>query len=238
MGSGLAESNEIDSGWICRDREILPDPDFVCWVTGLLHQVDGGRGYAAFHNLENALGPSESKEFQVALIKAIWEEMIRRKWNAHRPDLTRLNRFEANDGHLPIEIVGDTVTYKWLHFDPNSIVFAHLYEPPENLDGGRISLVDVRGYLSETGLKLRDVFRSSSRPGHERRLVALDEHRPRMLHSHSVHLDPPGPGQLLMLVIRNDPFVGVAHEIGELRAIDPSLPTARRFLRASIAPHH
>ena len=153
-----------------------PDEDLVACVTGLLHQIDGGVGYVVFDDLGEELGLVESKRFQVALINAVWEEMIRRNWNPCARIQARLNLFEANDGSLPIEIVGDTVTYKKLHFDPHSIVFSHLYETPENLCGGLISLVNVRGYLDATGLHFNDVFRPSRRLGHELRMVVRDEH--------------------------------------------------------------
>ena len=79
--------------------------------------------------------------------------MISRNWNPCARSAARLNVFEANDGSLPVEIVGDTVTYKKLHFDPHSIFFSHLYETPVNVHGGVISLVDVHAYLDARGLQ-------------------------------------------------------------------------------------
>jgi len=215
-----------------------PDGDLVTWVAGMLHQIDGGVGYAIFGDLGEELGLVASKRFQVALMNAVWDEMLRRNWSPCVQSEARLNMFEANDGSLPVEVVGDTVTYKKLHFDPHSIVFAHLYEAPENLHGGAISLVDVRGYLGATGLHFYDVFRPSRRPGHELRMVARDEHHDTLLSEYASVVNPPGQGRLLLVMVRNDPVVGVGHEIGEVHAINPAEPTARRFVRTSIAPHH
>jgi hypothetical protein len=178
------------------------------------------------------------RAFQEALTVGVWKEIIARRWHPLGQDATRLNRFYANDGSLPREIVGDTVTYKRLHFDPHSILFSHLYEPLENLSGGEISLVDVRSYLGIVGLSLDEVFRPSRIPGHEHRLVAVDKHRDALLAEHSVRLRPPSPGDLLLVMVVNDPFMGVAHEIADIRTIEPDKPIARRFFRTSIAPHH
>jgi hypothetical protein len=139
---------------------------------------------------------------------------------------------------LPRDIVGDVVTFKRLHFDPYSLVFAHLYEPTENLSGGAISLVDVRSYLQDSGCALSDAFEPLYAPGHNGRLVARDIHRSRMLPSYTHTVEPPAEGQLMLLLVRNDPYDGVAHEIAEVQAVDYALPTARRFFRTSIAPPH
>lgn len=239
MDAALTDAMFADGRWKIGDNGVvIPMADLVDSVTSALHQSDGGPGYAAINGLESELGLERSKSFQVNLVEAIWAEMIRRHLNPYPPDAARLNRFEANDGHLPPEIVGDTVTFKKLHFDPHSIFFAHLYEAAENLSGGVISMVDVRRYLSDTGLVIGDVFRPLNRFGHDGRLVARDEHRPLMLNSYAHRIDPPGVGRLLLLIVRNDASVGVAHEIEHVRVIDPSRQSARRFVRVSIAPHH
>ena len=118
------------------------------------------------------------------------------------------------------------------------MIFAHLYEAPVNLTGGTISLVDVRRYLLDTGCALGDAFKPLYAPGHNGRLVAREEHRSPMLQRYAHHVEPPAPDELLLLLVRNNPSAGVAHEIAEVQAVDGTLPTVRRFFRASIAPHH
>ena len=220
------------------DAVPVPHCDLIISVAEMLHQVDGGLGYVIFDDLAEELGLALSKAFQVALMHAVWNEMIRRQWNPCERSQARLNMFEANDGFLPVEIVGDTVTYKKLHFDPHSIVFAHLYQAPENLQGGAISLTNVRGYLTDTGLGFEEVFRPSQRRGHKLRMVARDEHRDILLRKYATMVQPPEEGKLLLVVVRNDPVVGVAHEIARVHVIDPEMPTARRFYRTSISPLH
>jgi hypothetical protein len=220
------------------DGEPRPNDELVQSVTQMLHKIDDGVGYVVFDDLGGALGLTGSKAFQAELTKAVWDEMIRRGWNPCARLEARLNMFEANDGSLPVEIVGDTVTYKKLHFDPHSIVFAHLYEPPVNLHGGAISLVDVRRYLDVTRLRFDEVFRMSRQPGHDLRRVARQEHHDALLREYATVIHPPEQGRLLLVMVRNDPHVGVAHEIGAVHAINPGEPTARRFFRTSVAPHH
>lgn len=215
-----------------------PRPELVETVAELLHRPCGGSGYAVFRGSAGKLGVARTRLFQAALLQAVWNEMIRRDWVSFGPNDVRLNQFEANDGRLPREIVGDVVTFKRLHFDPYSAVFAHLYEAPENLVGGTISLVDVRSYLQDTGWALGEAFDPLYAPGHNGRLVARDEHRSRMLQRYAHQVEPPVPGELMLLLVRNDPFAGVAHEIAEVHAVDDTLPTVRRFFRSSIAPHH
>lgn len=220
------------------DGTPVPDRGMVVSVARALHQNDGGVGYAVFDDLDSELGPAAAKEFQISLINSVWDEMMRRGWSPCAGSEVRLNRFNANDGSLPVEVVGEAVTYKKLHFDPHSILFAHLYEAPVNLSGGAISLVNVRAYLDATGSSFDAVFRPSRRPGHELRMVARDEHRQILLSDYARVVMPPDPGHLLLVMVRNDPVVGVAHEIAAVRTIDPAEPITRRFFRTSIAPHH
>lgn len=216
----------------------VPHSDLVASVASMLHQTNGGVGYALFDDLGAELGLDRGKAFQIALTNAVWDEMIRRGWNPCASSETRLNVFQANDGYLPREIVGDSITYKKLHFDPHSIFFAHLYEPTENLQGGAISLVDVRAYLASAGLQLDEVFRPSRKPGHERRLVARGQHRAILLRDYTTIVHPPEEGQLLLIMVRNDPTVGVAHAIDPVQKIKNGQRTARRFFRTSVSPHH
>lgn len=211
--------------------------ELVQVVTEALHRSPGGPGYAV---LRGSAGPgvAQARTFQRALLLAVWAEMTRRDWAPLSPADVRLNQFEANDGQLPREIVGDVVTFKRLHFDPYSMVFGHLYEAPRNLAGGTISLVDVRGYLRDTGCALGDAFKPLRAPGHNGRLVARDEHRAPMLERYAHHVEPPSPGELMLLLVRNDPDDGVAHEVAEVRALDHARSVSRRFFRTSIAPHH
>jgi len=215
-----------------------PGADFVATTTRRLHRSDGGHGYVALRAHTDDVSVEQLRALQTELLCAVWEEMLQRRLTTSGPGDVRLNTFEANDGSLPVEIVGDVSTFKRLHFDPHSLLFAHLYEEPENLTGGQISLVDVHGYLATHGLQVLDAFAPLHLPGHDGRLVANDEHRCRMLEGHAQHVDPPGAGELLLLLVRNDPVAGVAHEIQEVRQVDSGAPTARRFFRASIAPHH
>jgi hypothetical protein len=203
-----------------------------------LHRPNGGPGYVIMRGSAVDLGLHQTRAFQVALLRAVWEDMVRRKWVWRRPDEIRLKEFEAVDGKLPREIVGDVNTFKRLHFDPFSLIFAHLYEAVSNLTGGTISLVDVDGYLRDSHHTLSDVFEPLHAPGHNGRLVAKEEHRQSMLRMYAHNVEPPRSGDLLLLIVRNDPSVGVAHEIGEVYAVDPTLPTLRQFYRTSIAPHH
>lgn len=207
-------------------------------VAEQLHRPNGGPGYAIMRGSTVDLGLHQTRAFQVALLGAVWEDMVRRKWVRHRPDEVRLNKFEAVDGKLPRDIVGDVITFKRLHFDPFSLIFAHLYEAPNNLRGGTVSLVDVDSYLRDSCCTLSDAFEPLYAPGHNGRLVAKAEHRQPMLRMYAHNVEPPRPGDLLLLIVRNDPSAGVAHEIGEVHAVDRTLPTMRRFYRTSIAPHH
>ncbi|WP_328451993.1 hypothetical protein [Amycolatopsis sp. NBC_00438] len=212
--------------------------ELVGMLTSELHRSQGGNGYVALRVSAAERSIAQFRTAQIALVQAIWEEMLRRQLTHHSRKDVRLNMFEANDGSLPKEIVGDVSTFKRLHFDPYSIFFAHLYEPPKNLTGGRISLVDVHGYLGRNGLNLLDVFEPLHLPGHNGRLVARREHRLRMLEEHAHHVDPPAEGELLLVIVRNDPIVGVAHEIEKIRPLSSTEPIARRFFRTSMAPHH
>jgi hypothetical protein len=204
----------------------------------LLDRPSGGPGHAVFRGSVSEIGVCHARQFQIRLLQAVWTEMMRRNWFRFGANEVRLNQFEANDGQLPEDIVGDVVTFKRLHFDPHSLVFAHLYEAPANLTGGTISLVDVCRYLQDTGCTLDDAFEPLHAPGHNGRLVARDEHRSRMLRSYASQVEPPAPDELMLLLVRNDPSVGVAHEIAEVHVVDSALPTVRRFFRTSISPHH
>jgi hypothetical protein len=215
-----------------------PPTALVQTVADMLHRPTGGPGHAVFRGLVSELGVSRTRLLQTALLQAVWMEMIRRNLVAFGPEDVRLNQFEADDGRLPQDIVGDVVTFKRLHFDPYSVIFAHLYEATENLAGGTISLVDVRSYLRDTGCALSDAFEPLYALGHNGRLVARDGHRSRMVSGYAQTVEPPADGELMLLLVRNDPYAGVAHEIADVRAVDPTLPTTRRFFRTSIAPHH
>lgn len=239
MSSKLASSMTPQGPWLTvGSSDNAPPTELVRAVAELLHRPCGGLGHAVFRGSATEFGVARTRLFQVALLQAVWTEMIRREWAPFGPDEVRLNQFEANDGRLPRDIVGDVVTFKRLHFDPYSVVFAHLYEAPENLAGGIISLVDVRSYLQDTCCALGEAFEPLYAPGHNGRLVARDEHRSRMLQRYAHHVEPPDLGELMLLLVRNDPAAGVAHEIAEVQAVDGTLPTVRRFFRASIAPHH
>lgn len=239
VNSKVVECIPLQGPWMnvhCTDD--APPAELVQAVAELLHRPCGGPGHAVFRGSAADLGVARTRLFQVALLQAVWTEMVRRKWAPFAPDQVRLNQFEANDGRLPREVVGDVVTFKRLHFDPHSVLFAHLYEAPVNLTGGVISLVDVHNYLQHTGCALSDAFEPLYAPGHDGRLVARDEHRSRMLHRYAHNVEPPASSELMLLLVRNDPSAGVAHEIAEVRAVDSALPTVRRFYRTSIAPHH
>jgi hypothetical protein len=237
---GLGKNYLTDTGLWVSDAtgDAMPASDLVNTTTDLLHQIGDGVGFVACRGDAAELVVHRSRARQVALLEAVWAEMVRRRWNPCAPDEVRLNTFEANDGRLPREIVGDVFTFKRLHFDPHSILFSHLYEAPQNLEGGDIALVDVRGYLHDNGLDLSEVFEPLHLPGHNGRLIVRDEHRLSMLASYATHVAPPAPGELLLLMVRNDPSVGVAHQIADIRPIDATVPCVRRFFRASIAPHH
>jgi hypothetical protein len=216
-----------------------PGTELVERLTTQLHQTFGGIGFAVLRGLQDLFAYSQQQsKFTVSLILAIWREMLARGWTDLNDEDVRLNVFEANDGSLPVEIVGDTVTYKKLHFDPHSILFAHLYEAPRNLSGGAITFVNVRAYLEAEGLAFNDVFGPSTRLGHERRLVARSAHQTPLLERFGTTVTPPAPGKTLLIIVRNDPVVGVAHEIAPVVRINDDEPIERRFLRASIAPHH
>lgn len=239
MGSKLAGSMTLQASWLTAgSSDGFPPGDLARAVAELLHRPSGGPGFAVFRGSAAELGVARTRQFQVALLRGVWTEMIRRNWVPFRPGEVRLNQFEANDGRLPRDVVGDVVTFKRLHFDPYSVVFAHLYEAPENLTGGTISLVDVSSYLLDIACALGEAFEPLYAPGHNGRLVAREEHRRGMLQRYAHHFEPPAPGELMLLLVRNDPSVGVAHEIAEVHVVDGTLPTARRFFRASIAPHH
>jgi hypothetical protein len=169
---------------------------------------------------------------------AVWQEMSRHGWVTGTPEEVRLNLFEAEDGRLPVEIVGDTVTFKRLHFDPHSIIFGHLYYPTQNVRGGDILLVDVRAYLNDTRVPFEKVFHRLERPGDESRLVTSDQHGSQLRRAYTTRVSPPKPGETLLLIVRNSYDEGVAHEIADVHAIREDRPTSRRFLRTSIARHH
>lgn len=228
----------LESSWLVAGSSDDLPAELVQAVAELLHRPCGGVGYAVFRGSATELEVARTRQFQVRLLQAVWSEMTQRNWALLRPHEVRLNQFEANDGRLPREIVGDVVTFKKLHFDPYSVVFAHLYEEPVNLSGGTISLVDVYSYLQDNGYALSEAFEPLYAPGHNGRLVAREEHRLAMLRSYAYNVEPPAPGELMLLVVRNDPTAGVAHEIAELQAVADALPTVRRFFRTSIAPHH
>jgi hypothetical protein len=239
--------SSVSDNFIALEASLLDDhlqprdtcsTDLASAVAELLHRPHGGPGYAIMRGSIANLGLDRARSFQVSMLRAVWQEMIRRKWARYGSDEVRINEFEANDGRLPRDIVGDVVTFKRLHFDPFSLVFAHLYEPAENLTGGNVSLVDVENYLRDNRCTLGDVFEPLYALGHNGRLVAREEHRQPMLQMYAHTVEPPSPGDLLLVIVRNDPSVGVAHEIAEVHAIDPGLPTKRRFYRTSIAPHH
>lgn len=235
LTSGLTGS----SAWVVDGNGgVRPTRELVDAASLELHRSDEGAGYVALRLNIADISVDKCRELQIGLVCAVWEAMLASRLTHHGREDVRLNTFEANDGSLPREIVGDVSTFKRLHFDPHSILFAHLYEEPRNLTGGRISLVDVRTYLNVNGLEVRDAFDPLHRPGHDGRLVARDEHRSHMLEKFADNIDPPGVHELLLLLVRNDPMWGVAHEIEEVRPIDPALPVLRRFYRASIAPHH
>jgi hypothetical protein len=235
-----ATFTEIESSWLDDNSDhcgTLPI-ELAQAVAEQLHRPYGGPGYAILQGSTVNLGLYQARAFQVALLRAVWEDMARRRWVSHRPEDVRLKKFEAVDGKLPREIVGDVTTFKRLHFDPFSLIFAHLYEATSNLTGGIVSLVDVDSYLRDSSHTLNEVFEPLYAPGHNGRLVAKEEHRESMLRAYAHNVDPPRSGDLLLLIVRNDPSAGVAHEIGQVRAVDPALPTKRQFYRASIAPHH
>jgi hypothetical protein len=239
VSSKLADAMPLPRPWATGGySDDMPLAELAQTVAELLHRPSGGPGYAVFRGPVTQLGMARTRLFQGGLLQAVWLEMIRRNWAPFGPDEVRLNQFEANDGRLPRAIVGDVVTFKRLHFDPHSVVFAHLYEPPENLVGGTISLVDVRSYLQDRGCALSSAFEPLFAPGHNGRLVARDEHRSRMLEMYAHNVEPPAPGELMLVLVRNDPLAGVAHEIAEVAAANGTLPTVRRFFRTSIAPHH
>lgn len=239
VGSDLADFRRLQASWLAIGSGENPaHADLARATAELLHRPSGGPGYAVFRGSAAELGVARTRQFQVSLLQSVWTEMIRRKWVPFGPDEVRLKQFEANDGQLPEDIVGDVVTFKRLHFDPYSAVFAHLYETPTNLAGGTISLVDVHRYLRDTGCALGETFEPLYAPGHNGRLVAREKHRSRMLQNYAHHVEPPGADELMLLLVRNDPSAGVAHEIAEVQMVDSTLPTARRFFRTSIAPHH
>lgn len=226
----------LEPSWLGRPAAV--PQALISEVASLLHRPVGGPGYAVIKAAGSDLRLESVRDFQVALLQGIWDEMESREWMSYRSNEVRLNRFEANDGRLPRDLVGDVLTFKRLHFDPYSLVFGHLYEPPSNCAGGVIELVDVSGYLRDTGLQLTDVFAPLHAPGHNGRLVALEEHRRTMLSTYAQAVSPPSPGEFMILLIRNDPIAGVAHEIREVTVVDPTAPWQRRFYRTSFAPHH
>lgn len=197
-----------------------------------------GPGFALIRDLHRWTNDKRRNSFQIALTNLVWSEFVRRGWNDIEMEGSRLNFFEASDGELPVDLVGSSVTFKRMHFDPHSLFFAHYYEPPENLSGGELRLVDVRSYLAATALELEDVCVALEDRGNEGRLVVLDDHREAMLERHAVTVVPPRPEQSLLLLVRNDPVLGVAHEISPIAAERPNEPFRRRFVRTSIAPIH
>jgi hypothetical protein len=217
-----------------------PSTDLVHAVADLLQQgpPSFGPGFALIRDLHRWTDAERRNSFQIALTNLVWLEFVRRGWNDVETERTRLNFFQASDGDLPVDLVGSTVTFKRMHFDPHSIFFAHYYEPPVNLSGGELRLVDVRSYLAATALELEEVCVALEDRGNEGRLVVLDEHREAMLERHAVTLAPPGPEQSVLLLVRNDPVLGVAHEISPIASKRPDQPFRRRFVRTSIAPIH
>jgi hypothetical protein len=65
----------------------------------------------------------------------------------------------------------------------------------------------------------------------------LDEHREAMLENYSKVVPAP-TAESILVIVRNDPIDGVAHEVSEISPIDASLPWERTFLRTSISPIH
>lgn len=212
--------------------------EWIPTIARLLHRPFGGPGYAIIRGSLIDLDLARARIFQASLLRAVWQEMLGGGQISSKSKPFRLKEFEAVDGQLPRNIVGDVITFKRLHFDPFSVTFSHLYEAQQNLSGGAVSLVDVHSYLQDAGCSLEDAFEPLHAPGHFGRLVARHEHRQRMLQGYVHTFEPPPAGDLMLLMVRNDPFVGVAHEIAEVQAIDAALPTLRRFYRASIAPRH
>lgn len=151
----------------------------------------------------------------------------------------RLNVFYARDGALPIEIVGESMTFKALHLDPHSIVFAHLYHPTTNLRPIEMRLIDVASYLRSSSLTPAQVFEPRSVPHDPDRLVARPEHRRRLIATHTIHTQVlPVSGDPVVVFVRNDPIEGVAHEVSDPEPVLPSSSFERNFVRVSVSLEH
>ena len=69
-------------------------------------------------------------------------------------------------------------------------------------------------------------------------MVVRAEHHSTLLSEYATIVNPPTQGQLLLVMVRNDPIVGAGHEIAEVLVTNPAEPTTRRFVRTSVSPHH
>ena len=217
---------------------IRPGGELVRTVARHLdRRAPGAAGYFVIDGMSDLLaGRAAADAFQAQLMREVWAYLGARGWDECATQ-TRLNMFLAEDGRLPEELVGRAATFKTLHLDPHSIIFAHRYEPPENISGGDVLLVDARGYLRDHKLASADVFYALHGKHDEGRLVAREEHRAGMLAAYCTRVPAPASGCRLVIV-RNHLDYGVAHEITEINPTVPGRAWRRSFLRTSIAPLH
>jgi hypothetical protein len=223
---------------VCAGDAIRPRGELVRTVAGHLdRRAQGAAGYFVIDGMSDQLVDQAAADtFQAQLMYDVWAELGARGWGECSMQ-TRLNMFLADDGRLPEGLVGRTATFKTLHLDPHSIIFAHRYEPPENVLGGDVLLVDARSYLRDNELASTDVFYVLHGKHDEGRMVAHEEHRASMLAAYCTRVPVPTSGYRLVIV-RNHLDYGVAHEITEIKPAVPGKAWRRSFLRTSIAPLH
>lgn len=216
----------------------MPTAAFIDSIAAELRTDLAGAGFAAIRGIEQHLDAGGADEFQRATLVGIQRWMLARELWPHPEGDCRLNIFLANDGRLPVDIVGASWTFKAPHFDPHSIIFAHGYRAPENLEGGDIWFADVARYAFLNDLDVDEILCMSEHERHRDRPCIREDHVAAVLAQVGVRVSPPRSGEHLIVFVSNSITTGVAHGIEPTLVVDARRPFSRCFLRTSISPNH
>jgi len=220
------------------DTTALSEPQLAADIARRLDRLAGAEpGFAAF-SVPTPYDFTGLLSQQRQLMWTVWSLLEAADHTLPRAHEVRLNHFIAQDGHLPTELTGGRrYTIKSIHFDPHSIVFSHCYPQICGGVGGEVTVVDVEGYLRAHRLPVNAAFAPSLASADRGRMLIRPEHREAILTSFAHTLRSATPGRAIMVLIRNDPYRGVAHQIEPVTPYNGQ-KVSRKFTRCSVAKPH
>jgi hypothetical protein len=217
------------------DKRYDPTPAFIKKISPFLMRENNLQlpGFLMVSNLSQRLPENQIQRFlekTLVALKNAWSQWHPAVFNPHNIPLTFIKKRQV-DGEIPAEgnLHNQETQERWTlkspHFDRNALMVLHRYEPPENITGGNLQVIDVNQFLLDNPAERIENLLNADKTIRPEYWPALAPYRLTLETNSTDHK---------VVFLHNDLHNGIAHGVTPFHLIDEHKPMKRVFERYTI----